>query len=106
VATFDDAMAARLKAFQQASGLAVTGVASTETWETLLPQKSPEAQAAGLENAAGEVPLDPKEFPLIYEIATLTTEDAVIAFLNRRGIDLEAIVAYREAIAPNLPVIS
>jgi peptidoglycan hydrolase-like protein with peptidoglycan-binding domain len=107
MATFDGAMAARIKAFQEANGLAVTGVVSPETWKTLVPQKSQETQAAGsAESAAQGVLLDSKEFPLTYEIAALRTEEAVTAFLKRRGIDLEAIVAYREAIAPNMPSIS
>ncbi|MGD0556568.1 MAG: peptidoglycan-binding domain-containing protein [Streptosporangiaceae bacterium] len=99
MATFDDAMTARIKAFQQANGLAVTGAVGPETWEGLVPQKTPESQVAGPESAVQEVMLDPEEFPLTYELATLTTEEAVVAFLNRRGIDLEAIVAYREATA-------
>ena len=106
MAIFDEVMAARVKAFQQANGLAITGVVSKETWETLLPQKPPEAQATDPENAAGEVMLDPKKFPLTYEIATLTTEDAVKNFLKGRGIDLDAIVAYSEAIESKLSDIS
>ena len=114
MAIFNEDMAARVKAFQQANGLAMTGVVSKETWETLLPQKSqapqavqelqapeapgaPEEQVSG--KAAGEVLLAREDFPLTYEIATLTTEAAVIAFLKGRGIDLDAIVAYGEAVS-------
>jgi hypothetical protein len=53
-----------------------------------------------------EATLDPAEFPLTYELATLTDEAAVKDFLLRRGIDLDVIVAYREAIAPAKPELS
>lgn len=105
MAIFNEDMAARVKAFQQVNGLAATGVVSQETWEILLldkppekPQKLQELQESDPAKEAGEVMLPREEFSLTYEIATLTTEDAVKDFFKGRGIDLDAIVAYGEAI--------
>jgi hypothetical protein len=82
------------------------------TTETAEPQAE-EATAYGYpqlsEDDSGEwveATLDPEQFPLTYELATLTDEAAVRDFLLRRGIDLDVIVAYREAIAPAKPELS
>lgn len=83
MATFDEAIAARLKAFQQANHLAMTGTAGTETWEKLL--SAPDAVAAEGDSPSGNVPnftLDGPTAAFLEEMMVAVQQDSLAEFFG------------------------